>query len=514
MAEVSEVVGVQTSTTQHQSMQAMTECKQQSFEFQGLGTRRVEADFSGGYLSSDGGGLLLRELDGAERLCEQLASCFSDRRHPELVEHSLAQMLRQRVLGLALGYEDLNDHERLRHDPLLAAACGREDVLGKERRATQDKGKALAGKSTLNRLELGAQGTDARYKKIQAHPEKIEALLLERGVAAIPRQSRLIVLDFDATDDPVHGEQEGRFYHGYYRHYCYLPLYCFCGDIPLWAQLRTADRDASEGTLEALQKIVAAIRERFGRQTVIVVRADSGFCREALMSWIEGQANVHYVFGLARNTRLESMLEPVYLAMGLADEALVQCACAAGMYVPPLPQHSVRQFVELRYQTCQSWSRSRRVVGKAEVTRGQANPRFIVTNITGHEDWAASQAAFAEGRGLYEEFYCARGDMENRIKEQQMDMFAHRTSTAFLASNQLRLWLSTFAYLLMSRLRAVALKDTTLARATVGSLRLHLLKIAAHISVSVRRLHVRLCSACPMAGVFATAHARLRALST
>jgi hypothetical protein len=494
--------------------QATTECKQLSFEFQELGGRRVVADFSGGYLSSDGGGLLLRQLDQAQGLCAQLAGCFSDYRQEHFVEHELPVMLRQRILGLALGYEDINDHERLRVDPLLALVCGRPDVLGQRRHLEADKGKPLAGKSTLNRLELSAQGVDPRYKKIQAHPDKIEALLLQRGVQAIPRKTRVITLDFDATDDPVHGNQEGRFFHGYYGDYCYLPLYCFCGDIPLWAQLRTADCDASKGTLEALQKIVAAIRERFGKHTIMVVRGDSGFCREALMAWIEAQPNVHYCFGLARNKRLEAMLRPAFIEVARdLDEEVVLAALGAGADEAPAVEGTARAFVELRYRTLESWSCERRVIGKAEITEGKRNPRFIVTDITGKEPWAGEEILFAEGRSLYEKFYCGRGDMENRIKEQQLDLYADRTSTAYLASNQLRLWFSTFAYLLVSQLRSVALVGTRLAKATVGTIRLHLLKIAAHITVSVRRLHVRLCSASPMPEVFAQAHQRLRELN-
>jgi hypothetical protein len=493
------------------TIQATTECNQGSFEFQGLGGRKVTADFSGGYLSSDGGVLLLREADRRERLCERLADCFEDRRNQRFVEHELVVLLRQRVQGIALGYEDVNDHDRLRVDPLLAAACGRADVLGEDRHQDQDKGKPLAGKSTLNRLELGAQDAGGHYRKIVAKAERIEALLLERGVAAIPRKSRVIVLDFDATDDPVHGQQEGRFFHGYYGDYCYLPLYCFCGDIPLWAQLRTANRDASDGTLEALQKIVAAIRARFGKHAVIVVRADSGFCREPLMAWIEAQRNVHYCFGLARNRRLETLLRPLFtqVAMELDGEAVL-CAMAAGASELPEVAGSARRFAELRYRTRESWSRERRVVGKAEIANGKHNPRFIVTDLTGDEPWTGRNAGlFGEGKRLYEGFYCARGDMENRIKEQQLDMFADRTSTALLVSNQLRLWFSTFAYLLVSRLRATALQGTRLANATVGTIRLQLMKVAAQLTVSVRRIHVRLCSAFPLQELFARAHCRL-----
>lgn len=496
--------------------QATTECKQHQFEFQGLGSRRVGADFSGGYLSSDGGSLLLREAEHRQGLCRELAACFSDHRDPDLVEHPLEVMLRQRILGLALGYEDLNDHEQLRHDPLLAAACGQADVLGQQRRLPEDRGKALAGKSTLNRLELGAQDAPSRLRRIQPHAQRIEALLLKHGVSAIPRRSQVIVLDFDATDVPLHGHQEGRFYHGYYRNYCYLPLYCFCGDIALWAQLRTADRDASDGTLEALQTIVAAIRERFGRQTVIIVRGDSGFCRDELMSWIEAQERVHYVFGLARNPRLQELLLPSFwetaalLDKEAVDKAKAAAAPATQATPPPPVEGTARVFAELRYRTLKSWSVERRVIGKAEITTGKHNPRFIVTDLTGQEPWAAGQACFKDGRGLYEEFYCARGGMENCIKEQQLDLFAGRTSTAHLSSNQLRLWFCAFAHLLMGRLRAGALQGTRLAQATVGTIRLRLLKIAAQVSVSVRRIHVRLCNAYPMQEVFARAHLALR----
>ncbi|MEZ0274896.1 MAG: IS1380 family transposase [Roseimicrobium sp.] len=492
----------------HQT-QAGTECTQAKLEFQALGQRRVEADFSGGHLSSEGGCLLLQQMDQKLRLSERLAECFRDRRVPRFVEHDLQVMLRQRILGLALGYEDLNDHDQLRRDPLMAAACGRADVLGENRHHTSDKGCPLAGKSTLNRLELGAQEC-TQTKKIHADADKIRDLLLEMAVAAIPRKSGVIVLDFDATDDLIHGRQEGRFYHGYYGGYCYLPLYCFCGDLPLWAQLRTADGDGAQGTLEALQQIVRGIRRRFGPQVVIVVRADSGFCRDELMSWIEAQHHVYYVLGLARNVRLQGMLaDALWRAAALLDEEVVLCARAAGAHSAPVPEGTARVFEELCYRTLKSWSRARRVVGKAEITQGKTNPRFIVTNITGTEPWARHEAQFADGGGLYERFYCARGNMENRIKEQQLDLFADRTSTAWQSSNQLRLWFSTFAYLLMSRLRAVALQGTGMAQATVGTIRLRLLKIAAQINVSVRRIHVQLPKACVLKEVFALAQRRL-----
>ena len=499
--------------------QALTHCIQKNFEFQDLGCRKVVADFSGGHLSSDGGVLLLREMDQRLGLSRRLSGCFLDRRDQSLIEHKLETLVAQRVYGIALGYEDVNDHDRLRRDPLFAAGCGREDLLGEQRRLTRDSGRPLAGKSTLNRLELGAREHHGHYRKIQPDADRIEDLLVDMGVKSISRKSRVIVLDFDATDDKIHGGQEGRFYHGYYRSYCYLPLYAFCGDIPLWAELRKSDRDASKGTLEALEKIHRAIRRRFGRKVTVIVRGDSGFCRDELMNWIEGQKGMHYCFGLARNARLERMLEGAFdeVLDELGYEELVLAAKAAGASEVPGIEAlkdcgSVRRYVELRYRTLKSWSRERRVIGKAEVTNGKKNPRYIVTDIRGDEDWARGKAEYADGKSLYEKFYCARGDMENRIKEQQLDLFADRTSTRYMASNQLRLWMSTFAYLLVSRLREVALKGTRLGSATVGSIRTHLLKIAAQVTVSVRRVYVRLASASPAADVFAVAQARLRGL--
>ncbi len=492
-----------------------TECCQTKFEFQALGNRKVEVDFSGGHLSSNGGTLFLREVDEHLQLSSRLSGCFRDLRDPRYVEHRLPALIAQRVHGIALGHEDLNDHEALRLDPLFAASCGRRDVLGEERRSEAEPGKPLAGKSTLNRLELGAQDTRGSYRKIQADAEEIRDLLVTMGVEAIPKKSKVIVLDFDATDDPIHGEQEGRFYHGYYKNYCYLPLYCFCGSIPIWAELRSSDRDGSAGTREALELILQAIRKRFGKKVAVIVRGDSGFCRDELMSWIESQPNLYYCLGLARNKRLQRMLEPVFEGVleDLGYPDLVLSARAAGALEDPKLEGSARRFAELRYRTRKSWNRERRVVGKAEVANGKINPRFIVTNITGEESWAKDDPLFLNGRCLYENFYCSRGDMENRIKEQQLDMFADRTSTSHMTSNQLRLWFSTFAYMLVSRLRAFALKGTRLAKATVGSIRLHLMKIAAHVTVSVRRIHVRLASSCPMADVFAQAHHNLQLLS-
>ncbi len=456
------------------------------------------ADFSGGYLSSDGGGLFLRETELRTGILRELAECFLDGRDERYVEHTLESLIRQRVMALALGYEDLNDHDHLRHDPLHALLAEKSDLLGQERAAARDQGKALAAHATLNRLELGAEATDARYRKIQAQPHQIEALLIKRGVKAIPRRSAEIVLDFDATDDPLHGAQEGAYFHGYYRNYCYLPLYCFCGNIALLARLRDCKRDASEGAVEALEKIVPAVRQRFGRKVRIVVRADSGFAREAIMGWCEANG-VYYCFGLARNSRLQELLQPSFSALRAqieGGEAAAPC----------------RRFAEFSYQTRESWSQARRVIGKAEILDKGENPRFIVSNLEAQDGAGEEEKARLEAAALYEKFYCARGDMENRIKEQQQDLFAGRTSTHWMASNQLRLWFSAFAHLLVSTLRACVLAGTEWERASIGQIRLRLFKIAARVRVSCRRVHLELCSAFPLREVFLRAHGQLAAL--
>lgn len=456
-------------------------------------------DFAGGYLSSDGGGVFLRELEVRSGLLRELSECFIDRRDQRFVEHTVHSLISQRVNGLVLGYEDLNDHDELRRDPLHGLIAGKSDPLGRDRILERDKGKALAAHSTLNRLELGAESVDNRYHKIQPQAEKIEALLIRRAVKAIPRKVREIILDFDATDDPLHGAQEGAFFHGYYRHYCYLPLYCFCGNIPLLAQLRDCKRDASEGTVEALGKIVPAIRKRFGRKVRILVRGDASFARDPIMSWCEAEG-VLYCFGLARNDRLQAKLEKEFKRL---QEQIDQ-----GALQPPC-----RSFVEFDYATLESWSRPRRVIGKAEILPKGDNPRFIVTNLPAEGFRVDTQADRFAPAALYEDFYCARGDMENRIKEQQLDLFADRTSTHWMASNQLRLWFSAFAHLLISTLRAWVLRGTELEHASIGHIRLRLFKIAARFKVSVRRIHIELCSAYPLKGLFAQIHYRLRALA-
>jgi hypothetical protein len=465
-----------------------TQCTAGQMEFQGLGRRRVQGAFDGGPISSDGGAVLLRETDVRFGITGRLAGCFSDHRDPELIEHSALELIRQRVYGLALGYEDLNDHDDLMRDPLLALALGKPDAEGRTRRREQDRGKALASSSTLNRLELTPAEATAlsRYKKVVYHPERLEALLVDLFLDSFKKPPKEIVLDFDATDDPLHGNQEGRFFHGYYKCYCYLPLYVTCGDHLLAARLRTANRDASDGAVQLLAFLVARIQARWP-EVRIIVRGDAGFTREELMAWCEAHG-VNYVFGLAKNPRL---LKRIRL-----QQYEAQRACQAA-------SRAARVFTEFRYRTQKSWSRNRRVIAKAEHLEKGANPRFVVTNIPGRR---------LHSRELYEDLYCARGDMENRIKEQQLDLFADRTSTGTLRANQLRLWFSSFAYVLMSALRRVALKGTRMAKATCGTIRLKLLKIGAQVQLSVRRFIIHFAGACPYQDVFHQAWRNLRSL--
>jgi len=459
-----------------------TDCTPVQLEFQGLGRRRVEAAFDAGHVTSDAGGLLLREAAGATRMMERIASCFDDARDPGRVEHGIASLVAQRIYGLALGYEDLNDHDQLRRDPLLAVLVGKVDPTGQDRPRERDRGCALAGKSTLNRLEqTPAEGHD-RYRRMTYDADQLDRLLVDLFLESYAHPPRQIILDLDATDDPVHGTQEGRFFHGYYGHYCFLPLYVFCGEQLLLSRLRPSNIDASAGTVEELTPIVARIRARWPR-TQIVLRADSGFARDEIMSWCE-ENGLDYVFGLAKNERLiRKIAREVKQARRRFGRTL----------------HAARVFRAFPYRTRNSWSRSRRVIGKAEHLEKGSNPRFIVTSL-----------AAVPPRALYEDIYCARGEMENRIKEQQLDIFADRTSAATMQANQLRLYFSSFAYVLLQHLRRVGLRGTALARAQCGTIRLKLLKIGALVSVSVRRIRFRLASGYPEARLFAQILSNLR----
>jgi hypothetical protein len=464
--------------------------------FTDLGSRQVVADFSGGFLSTDGGVLLLRQADAHLGLTQTLAQCFDDQRDPIWVDHSVQQMVAQRIYGLAQGYEDLNDHQRLRLDPLLATACGKEDPLGEDRVNPAFRGIALAAPSTLNRLELSNNKSD-RCHKIPHDPAKIEACLLHMGARCLPKRAKEVVLDLDAMGHRLHGLQEGRHFNAYYDDYCYLPLYAFVGDFPLWAQLRTADHEAAHEVVPALEKIVAAIRQRC-RKARIIIRGDSGFCREEIMAWCEKQWQVYYCLGLAQNAVLLENLESA-----LWDARIRHCLSGA----------TVRVFSQFAYQTQKTWSRARRVIGKAEIMAGGENPRFVVTSLpVGGFKGDQDRGRFTAAR-LYEETYCARGDMENVLKQQVLDLHADRMSTHHVASNQFRLWEATFAYLLLERVRTQGLADTELERATVGSLRLKLLKVAAQVSVSVRRVYVQFCTAYPLQEVFRLCHRRLMELA-
>jgi Transposase DDE domain group 1 len=454
------------------------DCSAQQFDFGVVEGHRVVAAFDGGAVTSDAGVLLLGATDKAIGLIERFAGCFCDGRAQERIEHEIATLVGQRIFGLALGYEDVLDHDQLRHDPAMA-------VLAGKLKARRPGWAPLAGKSTLNRLEHVPVGEPTRYHKIGHDGAAIERLFVELFVDAHRKPPAQIILDLDATDDPLHGHQEGRFFHGYYDCWCYLPLYVFCGRHLLAAKLRRSNIDASAGAREEVERIIAQIRKRWPRVRILL-RADSGFAREALMSWCE-QNRVDYVFGLARNARLEAEIAPE-LARA---EAMSRTSGTAA-----------RVFKEIRWTTLDSWSRKRRVVAKAEWTQGGPNPRFIVTSLS---------AAACDARRLYETVYCARGEMENRIKECQLDLFADRTSAATMKANQLRLWLASMAYVLLCALRRLGLRHTQFADATCGTIRLRLLKIGALVRISCRRVKLAMTSAFPWQAEYALAHLRLAA---
>ena len=464
-----------------------TQCNQEFLEFHPLGKREVRGQFDGGAITSDAGGLLLREVEKRTRIIAQFAACFRDHRQVESIEHRVEELVAQRVYGLALGYEDLNDHDELRRDPLLGVLTEKADPSGESRARPRDRGKALAGKSTLNRLELTAAAVKEgeRYKKIELDFAAVEQLWGELFLQAHGEPPKQIILDLDSTDDPLYGNQEGRFFHGYYGGYCYLPLYIFCGEHLLCARLRTADGDGAAGSVEEVARLVKQLRQAWPAVR-IVVRGDSGFCREELMAWCEAN-QVDFVLGLAKNDRLRAV---IVAELAQAAEQYQQTGQAA------------RVFKEFTYQTRDSWSRARRVVAKAEHLEKGANPRFVVTSMPSSE-WAA--------QALYEELYCARGEMENRIKEQLM-LFAGRTSTAYLRSNQIRLYFSSVAYVLMQALRRLGLQGTEMAKAQCTTLRLKLLKIGALIRITVRKVWVSMAGSYPYAERFWQVYARLQAV--
>ncbi len=460
-----------------------TDCTSESLGFEACAGRRVVADFDGGAISSNAGALLLREADRAIDLSRLVAGCFRDERNPDLIEHELQTLIGQRVHGIALGYDDLNDHDDLRFDPVLGLLSGKVE-------AKRSDCEVLSGKATLNRLELGPETGSSRYHKISVKTAAMEQVFVDFYLAAHEVPPKRITLDLDATDDPLHGNQEGRFYHGYYRCYCYLPLFIFAGRHLLAAKLRPANIDGSAGAKEEVERIVARIRAAWP-DVEILLRGDSAFARDGLMTWCEANA-VDYVFGLAGNSRLMKMIEPE-----LAEARRLVEADPEG--------EPARVFKDFRYRTLKSWSRERRVVAKAEYLPHdedpKANPRFIVTTLTPDE---------IGGKELYEDVYCARGEMENRIKECQLDLFSDRTSSATMRANQLRLWFSALAYVLVQALRRIALPGTRFARATANTIRCRLLKIGAQVKVSVRRIRVAMASSCPYTCEFIHAYHRLR----
>jgi hypothetical protein len=453
----------------------MTECTQSSFGFKACGKREIVARFDGGTISSDGGAFLLRQTDQRLNLLSRLAVCFLDGRNQEQVEHSILEMLSQRIYGLALGYEDINDHEQLRTDPVFGILAGRKELE-----------EPLAGKSTLNRMELGT-GTKDRYKKITFWKDAIDELLVKVFLESHQKAPDEIILDVDTTDLPLHGKQEGRFFHGYYDSYCYLPLYIFCGGHILCARLREANHDAAYGSLQEIRRIVMQIRATWP-DVKIILRGDSGFCRNELMSWCENNS-VDFVFGLARNQRLRKIIGA---QMHQATQQWNQTGKPA------------RVFTEFPYKTKKTkkggWDRERRVVAKAEHIDGKENPRFVVTSLTS-EQWKA--------KALYETLYCGRGDMENRIKE-QFRLFADRVSAETMRANQMRLYLSAMAYILVSGLRRLGLKATELAEAQVSTIRTKLLKIGAQIRVTARKVWVSMASSYPWQDLYQQVWANLR----
>ncbi len=454
----------------------MTECNQSSFGFEASGSREIVARFDGGTISSDGGAFLLRQTDQRLNLLPRLAECFLDGRNQKLVEHSVLEMLSQRVYGLALGYEDINDHEQLRFDPVFGILAGRDDLE-----------KPLAGKSTLNRMELSTSTKD-RYKKIIFWKDWLDELLVKVFLESHQDAPAEIILDVDTTDLPLHGKQEGRFFHGYYDNYCYLPLYIFCGEHVLCARLREANHDAAFGSLQEIRRIVEQIRAAWP-EVNIILRGDSGFCRNELMSWCENNG-VKFVFGLARNQRLRKII-------GAQMQEATQQWNQTGK--------PARVFSEFHYKTKKKankggWDCERRVVAKAEHIDGKENPRFVVTSLTS-EEWTAQV--------LYEQLYCARGEMENRIKE-QFSLFAGRVSTETMRANQMRLYLSTMAYVLVSGLRRLGLKATELAEAQVSTIRTKLLKIGAQIRVTVRKVWVSMASSYPWQDLYQQVWTNLR----
>jgi hypothetical protein len=445
----------------------MTDCTQRVLPFSSVGKKKIQADFNGGHLTSDSGVLLLRETDKRLGLIDRIADCLPDSRHPSLIKHSQREMLAQRIFAIALGYEDLNDHATLRHDPALQVATERI------RRADSDLG--LSSPSTLCRLE---------NRISRESLARISEVFVDQFIASHGSPPKELILDFDATDDPLHGNQEGRFFHGYYDCYCYLPLYVFCGDQLLVAYLRESGIDAAKHSRAILKLLVKKFRDLWP-EVRITLRGDSGFCRWRLMRWCE-RHGVDYILGLARNPVLEYRAR---FHMMKAEQAFRKTG------------EKQRVFRFVRYGA-QTWDRKRKVIVKAERLIQGPNLRFVVTNLPGDPET------------LYKDLYCQRGEMENRIKEQQLGLFADRTSCHAFLANQFRLLLSSAAYVLMEALRRLGLSGTELARAQVQTIRLKLFKIAARVMTSVRRVVFHLASSYPYRSILIHALGVIRLLPT
>ncbi len=475
------------------------------FNFRSIKGRKVIADFTGGRITSDAGIVLLAELDRKLKITEKFAQCFRDYRDLSYVDYSVHKLLAQRVYGIVLGYEDVNDHDKLRHDPALAIALERLNFID------SNEG-ILAGKSTINRLEYCPETiinqSSSRYHKIEHDPKEIERAFVEIFLASYKKPPREIILDMDVTDDQVHGNQEGAFFNPYYKGVCYAPLYIFCGHHLLVAKLRSSNVDPADGALPELKRIIGLIREKW-QETHIIVRGDSAYSREDIMSWCEEQVKVDYVLAMATNSQLklrasdimekakadyESRLKPVTKLM----ETLFSQEEELSEAYKLVPKST--WYRSLCYKTQQSWSRYRRVVTKVCHDSKGAKMRHVVTSLP---------ASSIPPSKLYTDKYCPRGEMENRIKEQQLDLFADRTSTQLFDSNQLRLWLSSMAYVLMQSFRQNCLKRTPLAKATVGKIRLSLLKLGARITISCRRILIAIATACPYQDILGIAYSRI-----
>jgi len=478
------------------------------FNFGSIKGRKVIADFTGGKITSDAGIVLLAELDRKLKITEKFAQCFRDYRDLSYVNYSVHQLLAQRVYGIGLGYEDVNDHDKLRYDPALAIALAKLNFI-------ESTPGILAGKSTINRLEYCPETIinqeKSRYHKIEHSPQEIERAFVEIFLNSYRKPPQQIILDMDVTDDQVHGNQEGAFFNPYYKGVCYAPLYIFCGHHLLVAKLRSSNVDPAGGALEELQRVIGLIREEW-QDTQIIIRGDSAYSREDIMTWCEEQIGVDYVLAMATNSQLQlrasdviekakidyqQRLEPVTKLISTLfspDEELEE----ANKLVP-----SAIWYRSLCYKTQESWSRSRRVVTKVCHGSKGSKIRHVVTSLP---------ASKISPSLLYTKKYCPRGEMENRIKEQQLDLFADRTSTQTFDSNQLRLWLSSMAYVLMQAFRQNCLSKTSFAKATVGTIRLSFLKLGARITISCRRILIAIATACPYQDILEIAYSRIQAI--